>query len=55
MVIKKSTMLVITALAGTIRRGKYTLEMRLELPIRLLLASAREVAKNCQGSSSPRG
>ena len=49
--IRKSTRLVITALAGTTRRGKYTFEIRLELAIRLLLLSDNELEKNCQGNS----
>jgi hypothetical protein len=32
------------------RRGKYTFEMRLALPIKLLLDSEKAFAKNCQGS-----
>src|SRR5215472_13621824 len=47
--IRKSTKLVITLLAGTTRRGKYTFEIRLELATRLLPLSERAVAKNCQG------
>src|SRR5208282_5376245 len=49
-VIRKSTKLVMTEPAGTMRRGKYILEIRLALPIRLLLDSLRAVEKNCQGS-----
>ena len=37
-------------LAGMISLGKYTFVIRLEFPIKLLLASVRLVAKNCQGS-----
>src|SRR5450631_711606 len=44
----KSTMLVITAAAGMIIRGKYTFEIRLVLPVRLLLASDKAEEKNCQ-------
>lgn len=46
----KSTKLVITALAGTIIRGKYTLDIRLALPTRLLLASLSALLKKCQGN-----
>ena len=42
---RKSTNATITAAIGTIRRGKYTLLMRLALPMRLLEASASAVAK----------
>src|SRR5437867_12176632 len=49
--IKKSTRLVITALAGTTRRGKYIFDTRFELTIRLLLLSDSELEKNCQGNS----
>jgi hypothetical protein len=48
--IKKSIKLVITELAGMIRRGKYTFETKLVLLIRLLLASESAVEKNCQGN-----
>src|SRR5437762_2979025 len=48
-VIAKSTKLVTTAPAGMISRGKYTFEIRLLLPMRLLLDSANAVEKNCQG------
>jgi hypothetical protein len=48
--IRKSTRLVITDEAGMIIRGKYTFEISRSLPIRLLLASVRPVAKNCQGN-----
>src|SRR5438477_6002705 len=40
----KSTNETMTELAGTIRRGKYTLEIRFALLIRLLLPSVSEVA-----------
>ena len=48
--IKKSTKLTITALVGITSRGKYIFEIILALPIMLLPASAKAVAKNCQGS-----
>ncbi len=48
--IKKSTKLDITALAGTIILGKYTLDIKLLLVTRLLLLSVSAVEKNCQGS-----
>src|SRR2546430_16642111 len=48
--ITKSTRLVITLLAGTTNRGKYTLEIMLALVTRLLPLSASAVEKNCQGS-----
>src|SRR4029077_5343377 len=47
---RKSTNATITAAIGTIRRGKYTLLIRLALPIRLLEASATAVAKKLHGS-----
>ena len=47
---RKSTKLTITELVGMTRRGKYTFEMRLALPIKLLLDSEKAFAKNCQGS-----
>ena len=37
--------------SGTIRRGKYTLEISAECPARLVLASETEVAKNSHGRS----
>ncbi len=48
--IPKSTKLVITELAGMIMRGKYTLLIRFEFPIKLLLASLKALLKNCQGN-----
>lgn len=48
--IRKSIRLVITDEIGMIIRGKYTLEIRLVLLIRLLLESLSALAKNCQGS-----
>src|SRR5689334_4521601 len=45
--IKKSTRLVITDEAGMIILGKYTFEINLSLPTRLLLASDKPVEKNC--------
>ena len=48
--IKKSIKLVITAAVGMINLGKYTLLMRLALPIRLPLASLNAFEKNCQGN-----
>jgi hypothetical protein len=50
--IKKSTKLVITELAGIIRRGKYIFEIRLALPIRELLVSDKALAKNCHGRTA---
>src|ERR1700692_508507 len=49
-VIRKSTKLVMTAPAGTTRRGKYTFEIRLAFPSRLLLDPLSELEKNCHGS-----
>lgn len=48
---RKSTKLVIMELAGMIMRGKYTLEIKLVFPIRLLLLSVSELAKNCHGNN----
>ncbi len=48
--IKKSTKLTITVLAGIIIRGKYILVSMLEFVIRELLASLKDVEKNCHGS-----
>src|SRR5262245_1588468 len=48
--IRKSTKAVITAAIGTISRGKYTLLMRLALPMRLFEASATAVAEKLQGN-----
>src|SRR5208337_3066674 len=48
--IRKSTKLVMTELAGTIIRGKYTFEIRLALLTRLWLAVESAVEKNIQGS-----
>ena len=47
---RKSTKLTITELVGMTRRGKYTFEMRLAFPIKLLLDSDKALAKNCQGN-----
>ena len=47
---RKSTKATITAAIGTISRGKYTLLIRLALPIRLFEASATAVAKKLHGS-----
>ncbi len=47
----KSTREVMMAEAGMIIRGKYIFEIRLVLPIRLLLASDKAPEKNCQGNS----
>src|SRR5437867_9707260 len=48
--IRKSIQLVITEAVGMINRGKYTFEIRLELPTRLLLHSLSALEKNNQGS-----
>ncbi len=48
--ISRSTKLTTTEAMGTKSRGKYTLEIRLESLIRLLLQSVRALEKNCQGS-----
>ncbi len=48
--IRKSANATTTVAVGTISRGKYTLLIRLALPIRLLDASLRPVEKNVQGS-----
>src|SRR5258705_6314173 len=48
--IRKSTNATMTAAVGTMRRGKYTLPMRLALLIRLLEASATAVAKKLHGN-----
>src|SRR5579864_169799 len=47
---RKSTNATITAAAGAIRRGKYTLLIRLALLSMLLEESVSAVAKNVQGS-----
>ena len=47
---RKSTKATITAAIGTISRGKYTLLIRLALPMRLFEASASAVAKKLHGS-----
>ena len=47
--IRKSTNDTTMAAVGTIRRGKYTLLMRLALLMRLLEAPVNEVEKSCQG------
>lgn len=39
-----------TEAAGTISRGKYTLEIRLELLIRLLLADVKAVENKVHGN-----
>src|ERR1700675_2618134 len=49
-VIRKSANAVITELPGTISRGKYTFEIRLALPTRLVLDSLNAVEKNCHGN-----
>ena len=48
--IPRSTILVITELAGIIILGKYTLVMRFALPTRLPLLSLSALLKNCQGN-----
>ena len=48
--IRKSTKATTTVALGTISRGKYTLLIRLELPIRLPEASLSAVEKNVHGS-----
>src|SRR5262245_19078957 len=53
-VMRKSTKLVMTELAGMTRRGKYTFEIRWALPIRLELASLSPVANNCHGNMPTR-
>jgi hypothetical protein len=47
---RKSIKLVMIELAGIISRGKYTFEIRLVFPIRLLLHSFKAFEKNCHGS-----
>ena len=42
--------ILMTVPAGMIRRGKYTFDTRLVLPIRLLLAYESALEKNCQGN-----
>ena len=42
--------LVMTELAGMIRRGKYILVMSFWLPIKLLLLSVSALEKNCHGN-----
>ena len=49
--IMRSTKATITVAVGTIRRGKYTLLMRLEFPMRLFPDSENAVEKNCHGNS----
>src|ERR1035437_10507522 len=49
-VIRKSTKLVMTEPAGTTRRGKYTFEIKLAFPIKLLLDPLSELEKNSHGS-----
>src|SRR5580698_4443266 len=51
-VMAKSTILVTTAPVGISSRGKYTFEIKLALPMRLLDDSVRAVEKNCHGSSA---
>ena len=46
----KSIRQTITVLAGTIKRGKYTLVSKLEFAKRELLASLNELEKNCHGN-----
>lgn len=48
--IRKSINETIIVLKGTINRGKYTLESKLELLINELLISLNAPEKNCQGS-----
>jgi len=48
---RKSIKLVMIELAGTISLGKYTFEIKLAFPIRLLLLSVRAFEKNCHGSN----
>jgi len=48
--ITKSAKLTMTALVGMTRRGKYTLEIILAFPIKLLLLSSKAFEKNCQGN-----
>ena len=48
--IKKSTALTMTELAGTIRRGKYTLLIRRDSAIREFELSCIALAKYCHGS-----
>jgi outer membrane murein-binding lipoprotein Lpp len=48
--IRKSIILTITVLAGTINLGKYTLVNKLELAIREFAASLKALEKNCQGN-----
>jgi hypothetical protein len=50
---RKSTN-AITAAIGTIKRGKYTLLMRLALPMRLFEASTTAVAKKLHGAGRQR-
>ena len=45
----KSTIDVMTADAGIIKRGKYTLLIKFALPNKLLLASPYALEKNCHG------
>ena len=48
--IRKSTKFTITVLAGIINLGKYIFVNILELVISELLASLKEVEKNCHGN-----
>ena len=48
--IRKSTKLTITVLTGIINLGKYIFVSIFELVSNELLASVKEVAKNCQGN-----
>ena len=48
--IRKSTALTITELAGTIRRGKYTLLIRRDSAIREFELSCIALEKYCHGS-----
>jgi hypothetical protein len=47
--IRKSRRHTITVLAGTIKRGKYTLVSKFELATNELLVSLKELEKNCHG------
>ena len=50
--IRKSIRFTMTVLTGIIRRGKYIFVSMVELPISDVLASLKDVEKNCQGSSA---
>ena len=52
--VKKSTKHTITALVGMASLGKYTLEIKLELPIRLFEKPEKALEKNCQGRPKTR-